>query len=103
VVISNLKTVEAVRDTYLDIRNGVINATPRPGRLLIEASTIGPSTARELSVDLAENGAASMSTLLSRYEALHPWETLLLDSSTDPSFLPYRVDPQEHPAVPSPQ
>ncbi|KAL3485133.1 NAD binding domain of 6-phosphogluconate dehydrogenase-domain-containing protein [Aspergillus germanicus] len=57
IIISNFTTVEAVRSTYLDIKHGVINATPRPDRLLIETSTIGPSTARELSVDLAESGA----------------------------------------------
>jgi 3-hydroxyisobutyrate dehydrogenase len=54
VLVSSLPSLEAVRDVYLDEASGVLAARPNSNRLIVETSTMEPSSATEVAQRLAE-------------------------------------------------
>lgn len=54
VVVSSLPSLKAVYDVYLDEATGVFAARPDSNRLIVETSTMEPSSATEVTWKLAE-------------------------------------------------
>ncbi|KAJ5605309.1 hypothetical protein N7510_010463 [Penicillium lagena] len=54
VLVSSLPSIEAAREVYLDAATGVLAASTNPDRLILETSTMEPSSAAEFAHKLAE-------------------------------------------------